>query len=308
MHIALTGASGFIGSYIARAAARDGHTVTALVRETSRRDHIDDVIARFVVADHADESAWPDLLDGADAIIHNSLDLTGFAPNRDSDANYFDHLERNLLATLKLLRISNPRPFIYISSIAVHHDMRARWNGDIDEDHPLRPSTDYGAFKAGVEPHLWADHYAKDRHTVAIRPCAVYGLDPKLSRTHGHPIVKKIAAGEPFDKQGGGKFVHVQDVADATVASLTAPDAAGRPFNMVDCYARWADWATMAADVLGVDARIDLSSPQSPKNTFTKDATRDVLGVSMDRGYDGIRQAIVELVDAMRTAGDLDEP
>ena len=264
MKIALTGASGFIGSVICRHAAEAGHEVTALVRETSRRDHIEAHVARFVTGDHADESAWPALLDGVDAVIHNSLDLTGFAPSRDTDENYFAHLESNLLASLKLLRVSNPLPFVYMSSVAVHHDMRPRWEGLIDEDHPLRPSTDYGAFKAGVEPHLWAEHYGKGRHTAAIRPCAVYGIDPRLPRTHGYPIVRKIADGQRFDKQGGGKFVHVDDVAAATVAAVTTPEAAGRPFNLVDCYARWADWAVMAAALLGVEADIDLSSPDRP--------------------------------------------
>jgi nucleoside-diphosphate-sugar epimerase len=157
----------------------------------------------------------------------------------------------------------------------------------------------YGAYKAAIEAHLWADHFATGRHTAAIRPCGVYGLDPKLERTHGYNIVKKLTNGQRFDKQGGGKFVHVDDVAAATVAAVSTPDAAGRPFNLVDCYARWGDWAAMAAEVLGVGAEIDLSSPAEPKNTFLKDATRDVLGVPLERGHAGIRASLEELVKAM---------
>ena len=68
MRVALTGASGFIGAEIARVLHERGDRVTALVRESSRRDHIEDAVDRFVVApSHADPSAWDALLDGADA-------------------------------------------------------------------------------------------------------------------------------------------------------------------------------------------------------------------------------------------------
>jgi uncharacterized protein YbjT (DUF2867 family) len=40
MNIALTGASGFIGSAVAKLAAKHGHAVKALVRETSKREHM----------------------------------------------------------------------------------------------------------------------------------------------------------------------------------------------------------------------------------------------------------------------------
>ena len=52
MNIALTGASGFIGSVIAKHAANHGYSVTALVRETSKREHIEPYVSRFVTGTH----------------------------------------------------------------------------------------------------------------------------------------------------------------------------------------------------------------------------------------------------------------
>ena len=57
MKIALTGASGFIGSHIARAAATHGYEVIALVRESSKREHIEDVVSSFVIGSHDDKKA-----------------------------------------------------------------------------------------------------------------------------------------------------------------------------------------------------------------------------------------------------------
>ena len=186
-----------------------------------------------------------------------------------------------------------------MSSVAVHHDMRPRWHGRIDEDHPSRPAGLYGSCKAAVEAHLWSAHFSRGQSTCALRPCAVYGIDPDLQRSIGYPIIRQIMHGEPFTRPGGGKFVHVDDVAAATVAAVGNPDAAGCVCNLADCYARWADLALMARDLLGADVQIDLSSPPQPKNQFTKDAANS-LNVRLDRGHDGLRTHLRRLIEAMQ--------
>lgn len=293
MHVALTGASGFIGSFIAKRLHEQGHTVTALVRPSSRREHVEPFVRNFVLGSQDDDSRWPELLRDAECVIHNSVD---WAPIQAGD--FETHLKSNLMGTLRFLAASAPRQFIYMSSIAVHHDMRPRWHGEIDEDHPLRPSGWYGAFKAAVESHLWADHYLNGRNTCALRPCAVYGIDPRIERSYGHSTIQKLRAGEIPDRPGGGKFVHVEDVAAATVAAVGDPIAAGRPFNLADCYSRWNDIAVMAAELLGLNVRIDLSSPPQSKNVFTKDAAAS-LGVPLDRGPEGLRRHLRELIAMM---------
>lgn len=295
MRIALTGASGFIGFYTAKHLHEAGHRVTALVRPTSRRDHIEPYVDRFAVGEQDDESAWPDLLREAECVIHNSVDWPAV---RDSDLER--HLQSNLVGSIKLLEAAHPRQFVYISSIAVHHDIRPRWGGKIDEDHPLRPGSLYGALKASIEAHLWSAHFGRGQHTCALRPCAVYGIDPEVDRSHGYALIEKIKRGEAINKPGGGKFVHVEDVAAATVATIGNPDAAGKAYNLADCYARWADWAKMACEELRVKVPIDFSSPAQPKNMFTKDAARS-LGVELDRGQEGIRKHLRELIAAMKS-------
>ena len=288
MRVALTGVSGFIGSFVARHLHEAGHQVTGLVRRSSGRDHVGPFVDRFVVGQQADESAWPAFLEGADCVIHNSYDFG----QHDVD----HHLQSDLIGSIRLLHASAPRRFVYMSSVAVHHDVRPRWQGLIDEDHPLKPSSLYGAVKASVEAHLWAAHYGERRAVCALRPCAVYGIDRRLDRSIGYPILKSLRDGQPFRRKGGGKFVHVDDVAAATVAAVCSDQADGRAFNLVDCYARWADWAKMAAAVLDVEADIDFSSPAAPRNQFDVSAARS-LGVGLNRGFEGIRQHLVDLAE-----------
>ena len=99
--------------------------------------------------------------------------------------------------------------------------------------------------------------------------------------------------------KGNRKFVHVDDVAAAVTATVGNSDAAGKAYHLADCYARWADWAVMAAELLGVDAEIDTSSPAQPRNTFSKDPARS-LGVQLDRGHEGIREHLGELIALIR--------
>jgi nucleoside-diphosphate-sugar epimerase len=303
MRVAITGVSGLIGSAIAGRLAQAGHAVTGLVRASSRRDHVAAHVDRFVVGHHDDESVWPELLDGAECLVHNSVDWEAL-----KEADPSRHERSNLLGALRLLDASAPRRFIFMSSIAVHHDMRPRFGGVIDEDHPTRPGSRYGAYKAAVEAHLWALHFAGGRSFVALRPCAVYGIDPKLERSIGYPIVEQLRRERAYRRPGGGKFVHVEDVATAALGAVEARGTVARVVNLADCYARWGDLARMASEILGLDGRtpsgassgavIDLSSPPEPQNRFTKDAAR-ALGASLDRGHDGLRTHLAQLVRAM---------
>lgn len=295
MHVALTGVSGFIGSKVAQVLHTEGHSITGLVRKTSRCEHIEPFVKKLVVGDQNDESVWPDLLKDADCVIHNSVDWQLLKEPVDFD----QHLQSNLLGSIRLLYAAAPRQFVFISTIAVHHDILPRWQGRIDEDHPLRPASLYGTYKAAVESHLWEAHYRLGQHTCALRPCAVYGIDPKLDRSIGYPIVKRIKRGKHFSRSGGGKFVHVDDVAAAVLATVGNPDAAGKEYNMADCYARWSDWAQITCDLLDVQVEIDFSSPNQAKNVFMKDRIES-LGVKLDRGHDGIRNHLSELIKLMQ--------
>ena len=291
MRIALTGVSGFIGSVIARQAAAAGHEVVGLVRPTSQRAHVVKVVHRFVEGTHDDPAAVASLLDGADAIIHNSFDWDAV-----KSGDLARHLRTNVEGSVALLHAAAGRPFVYMSSVAVHHAILDRWNGRIDADHPTRPGSGYGAAKAAVEAHLWARHAECGQPFAAIRPAAVYGIDPRLERSIGAPIITSLRRDGAYARAGGGKFVHVDDVAAATLAALQQNSGV---YHLADCYARWGDVAVMAADLLGITADIDLTSPEKPRNTFMTDDVRHDLGVALERGHAGIRTHLAHLIDVM---------
>lgn len=296
MQIAFTGVSGFIGSTTVRMLADNGHAVTGLLRASSRREHLEGSLDRSVLGSMEDPGCFDELLDGADVLVHNAVD---WKPLKQEDLH--GHFSGNLTSALLLMDKAARAGIrvVFVSSVAVHHHMLDRWKGDVDDEHPMRPGTLYGALKASVESHLWALHASRGLSFVSLRPSAVYGIDPVLKRSIGYPILQQIRDGRAYERSGGGKFVHVDDVAVAIERSLTRPDERPGIYHLADCYARWSDWAAIASRILGADIPPADSSPDRPKNMFNNSRLEKELGLELGRGMQGIEKHLEALSTAM---------
>src|SRR5580700_6997235 len=72
MQVALTGATGFVGSHILTELLGHGHEVTALVRDEAQADAVHTRGAKASVVDLYDRSAVVSLLRNADGVIHTA--------------------------------------------------------------------------------------------------------------------------------------------------------------------------------------------------------------------------------------------
>lgn len=72
MKVALTGATGFIGSHVLTELREHGHEVTALVRDDTRADTVAARGAKAAVVDLYDRPAMVSLLEDADGAIHTA--------------------------------------------------------------------------------------------------------------------------------------------------------------------------------------------------------------------------------------------
>ncbi len=296
MRVALTGASGFVGSFTAAALKGLGHEIRALVRPTSRREHIARYVDEFRVGEQHDPQAMAGLVAGMECIIHAAVDWNA------RDEGPTPNFQRNVLSSLQLLeaaRLAGVQQFIFVSSVAVYHDILQ--DRKLDESHPTWPSSLYGAYKAAIEPHLKAYHVAFGMNTSSWRPAAIYGLDPELSRSQWFDLIKTAKEGGTVEAPQGGKITHIQDVADALALAVDDKSVAGEFYNLVDGYMYWQGAAELAKEITGSSASIIDRTGSGPKNTF--DTAKAIAfferhgnGVALRRGVEGVRGYVKELV------------
>ena len=296
MLVALTGASGFVGSHVAEALHRAEHRVRAMVRPQSRRDHIAPFVAEWCVGEQADPQAQAALVAGVDAVIHNSYDWDAL------EQSPLRNFEVNVLGSLRLLesaRQAGVGQFLFVSSVSVYHKILQ--DRPLDECHPTWPGTVYGAAKAAVEPHLIAYHHAYGMNTSAWRPAAIYGIPPHPRQAQWGELIRTAKLGGTINTPQGGKITHVRDVADALTLALGDDSVAGQLYNLVDGYMYWQAAAEFAKELSGSSATIVDRKGSGPRNQFDTRKAIDFFDrhgnpVALRHGLGGVREYVREFL------------
>src|SRR5262245_29424999 len=111
----LTGATGFVGSRVARALTQAGADLRLLVRQTSDLRNIADLNAEHVTGDLRDPASYEKALAGCEAVFHVAADYRLWV--RDPDQMYKANVEgtKGILAAAKKHGV---RRVIYTSSVA----------------------------------------------------------------------------------------------------------------------------------------------------------------------------------------------
>ncbi len=296
MRIAITGLSGFLGHYVAKKLFERDVQIKALVRSTSNTSHLKDYEEKitFVQGDLADKNSLRKLVQDTDIVIHMAYERDGAGFREAASRDIKKFLDTNLSGSLELLdasKQSGVRQFIFTSSCAVYGyifpDIK------LNEQHPLIPDSNYGAYKASVEAFCHSYFLSKSINTTIFRPVGIYGIDPDPVHSEWYDLVKNIKNGVDVEVVGGGKIVHVTNVAQAIDLAIGNKDASGKVYNLVDFYVDNMAIAKMAAEICGSKSSIR-GTPKQPKNTIDNTESRK-LGVHYV-GTEGLRQYIQELI------------
>jgi nucleoside-diphosphate-sugar epimerase len=192
--LAITGATGFVGSAVLDEALRQGHTVRAL----ARREQAPRAGVEWVRGDLGDEAALAALVQGADAVVHvagltNTPDPAQFeAANVTGTAN-----------VLAAMTEAGVKRLVFVSSLSARQPELSR----------------YGASKADAEALV----EASGLDWTTVRPPAVYGprdidmLD--LFRAAKWGVV-------PLPPGGATSIIHAEDLARLLVVLATSNAAA----------------------------------------------------------------------------------
>lgn len=193
MKILVTGGAGFIGSNLvdALAANNKDEIIVADDFSTGTLDnvahHASNPRVRIAALDIRDKHAAREIMRGVDAVYHLAVQCIRVSI-RDP---YLVH-EVNATGTLNLLTAAldeNVNRFVYCSSSEVYG---TALRVPMDEEHPLVPTTPYGASKLAGETYARSFFLTYGLPVTIVRPFNTYGAREHFEGPYGEVIPKFV--------------------------------------------------------------------------------------------------------------------
>src|SRR5664279_5485003 len=145
----VTGATGFLGSHVARVLAEQGAVLRLLVRPTSDLRNVDGLKADRVVGDLRDAASIEKALSGCDVVFHVAADYRLWV--RDPGEMYRSNVE-GTRSLLEAARKQGVRRVVYTSSVATmgftsNHNGKVKQGSMADEQSPVGIDDMIGHYK-----------------------------------------------------------------------------------------------------------------------------------------------------------------
>ena len=221
--IALTGATGFIGSAIARKLVKEGWRVRALIRAPLRRERLEGISIQWVHGTLEDIKHLDSLVGDADAVVHCAGVVRGV-----TDADFYPVNVEAVSRLAQIAAIRSPAPrFLLISSLAAREPNLSA----------------YAASKRMGEIAL--SQMAGGFAWTVLRPPAVYGPGDRAML----PLFRLMGRGiAPLLGRNDARFslLYVEDLAEAVIKWLVSESGENRVFELDDGHPRGYSWCEVA--------------------------------------------------------------
>ncbi len=217
MRVFVTGATGFLGSHVARALLARGADLRLLVRATSRTGNIDDLAAERIVGDLRDAESLKRGMSGCEAVFHVAADYRLWAVN--GQELYDSNVEgtRNIL---RAARDSGVRRVVYTSSVAT---MGFGNNGRItDESTPVALTNMIGDYKRSkfMAEQLVIAAARDGQDVVLVNPTTPIGERDMKPTPTGRIVVDFLKRKFPAYVDTGLNLVDVIDCAEGHLLAM----------------------------------------------------------------------------------------
>lgn len=196
--VAVTGASGFVGTHVCRELARAGWPIRAMVRDTGKAaSRLGDVPLEIKVGDLKDTDFVKSCLEDAEAVIH----LAAIAIEKKGGPTYEEVNTNHTLKLLELAHEAGATRFIHMSQ-----------NGS-DSKSPYRFLKSKGVAEDAVT--------ASSLRWTVLRPSVIFGPEDEFVNVLAR-LIRITPLVLPLPNGGRAKFqpVYVGNVAQAVVGAL----------------------------------------------------------------------------------------
>jgi dihydroflavonol-4-reductase len=217
MLVFITGATGFVGSHVARALADHGADLRLLVRQNSNLKNIQDLKADLVTGDLRDPASLEKGIAGSDVLFHVAADYRLWV--RDPDEMYHANVE-GTRAILDAARKNGVRRVVYTSSVAtmgfVQNGAPADENSPVSLDHMIGP---YKRSKFMAE-QVAIEAARSGLDLVIVNPSTPVGERDIKPTPTGRIVVDFLKKKFPAYVDAGLNLVDVKQCAHGHIAAL----------------------------------------------------------------------------------------
>lgn len=276
MRVFIGGGTGLYGRAVIRRLLERGDTVVAIARGADRAaggaGSQFELVAGDLLAEPIEHLAG--MMLGCDAALHLATALRPGATGLDGANTNAALRTSGTRRLIDAVLAADVPAYVQQSIVMAYVDGGERW---LDEETPFEASTDRAAMVSPVA-EMEAMVRALDPHQV--RWCILRGGSFVGPGTTQDGVLKRLRAGTqlvPADGTNWVSFIHVEDIADATVAALDrAPTRS--VLNITDTPIRNGDYHDRLAALIGVPGpRRDPSAPRPPSFRCSNEAARRVL-------------------------------
>ena len=218
----VTGATGFLGSHVARALAEQGADVRLLVRPTSNLRNLEALKADTVIGDLREQASIEKAMSGCDTVFHVAADYRLWV--RDPEEMYRSNVD-GTRAILEAARKNGVRRIVHTSSVAT---MGFTTSGDpADEDSPVSLVDMIGPYKRSkfMSEQVALEAGRSGMHVVVVNPTTPIGEQDVKPTPTGRIVVDFLKRKFPAYVDTGLNLVDVRECARGHIEALEK----GRP-------------------------------------------------------------------------------
>ncbi|KAG8388987.1 hypothetical protein BUALT_Bualt02G0182600 [Buddleja alternifolia] len=253
--VCVTGASGYIASWLVKFLLERGYTVKASVRDPNDPKKTEHLFAldgakerlHLFKANLLEEGAFDSLVEGCDGVFHTASPFHD--PGEDPQAELIDPAVKGTLNVLescaktpsvKRVVLTSSMASVYFNGKTLAPDVviDETWWSDVEYCKQIKNW--YVLSKTLAEDAAWKFAKEKGIDLVVINPTLVIGplLQPTLN-TSSSVMLNLLNGAETYRNATFG-FINVKDIANAHILGFENPSANGR-YNMTESVAHLSD-------------------------------------------------------------------